>query len=124
MHLLPGRFFQVPKRLLEQLQAQPAGVGEELLDGDEGAEGVEEQEQQQGASSSAASDKDPVEAEKWQQFDDLVESWLVRGVEVACVRSSACTLAHERDTVFVLGWHNMHIARQMASARGATSGRA
>ena len=77
----PGRFFQVPKRLLEQLQTPVADdVEEELLEGDEGTEGVEGQEQQQCASSTAAGGKEPAEEEKWQQFDDLVESWLVRGV--------------------------------------------
>ncbi|GAB4820166.1 hypothetical protein N2152v2_007212 [Parachlorella kessleri] len=67
----PG-FFQVPKRLLEQLQE--AEVEEDDLLEAEGTEAAEEQ--RQGASSAAAGGKDPAaEEEKWQQFDDLVESW-------------------------------------------------
>ncbi len=71
------RFFQVPKKLLERLQAQLEGEEEFDSDeeGDEGAAGAEAAGEWEGG---AGAGRDGAEEEKWQQFDDLVDSWLVR----------------------------------------------
>lgn len=85
MFLCPSvpRFFQVPKKLLERLQAQLEGGEEE-----EEHEGLDEREeallagqgeeglQREGGSRGRAAGQGEM-ADQWGEFDDLVESWLV-----------------------------------------------
>lgn len=78
----PHRYFQIPKRVIEQLQAELEEAPEEATEAEdadaEGRQGADVEEQLGDAPSDASpSSRGPDREAEWQQFDSMVESWLV-----------------------------------------------